>query len=561
MAQATKDYPWYKNYPEGIPKDINPDQHSSVLELLEISFEKYKTLEAFENMGKVYTYGEIDKLSRDFAAYLQSLGLKKGDRIALQMPNILQYPVVLFGAIRAGLITVNTNPLYTAREMAHQFKDSGAKAIVILSNFAFNLEKILTETEIEHVVVTDIADLLTGFKKPLVNFVVKNIKKMVPSYHIPGAVKFSQALKIGAKSTYTKPRIALEDVGFLQYTGGTTGVSKGATLSNRNLVANVLQNLAWSQGFIEEENEIIITALPLYHIFAFTINCLQIVVLGGKNVLITNPRDMKGFLKEISKHPFTFFTGVNTLFNGMLNHPDIDKVDFSHLKMSAGGGMAVQQAVNNRWKEKTGVPIVEGYGLSETSPVLTMNPFNGTDRIGTIGLPAPSTYVAIMDDDGNELPMGEPGEICAKGPQVMRGYWQREAETEKVFHEGGWFRTGDIGIMDEDGFFKIVDRKKDMILVSGFNVYPNEIEEVVVKHEGVLEVAAIGVPDPKSTEAVKLCVVKKDPALTKEALIAFCRKELTGYKIPKHVEFMEDLPKSNVGKILRRKLRDQMVKT
>ncbi|MEM8900456.1 MAG: AMP-binding protein [Bacteroidota bacterium] len=559
MSEAIKDYPWYKNYPEGIPRDINPDQYSSVMELLEISFEKYKDAEAFECMGKVYTYGEIDKMSRNFAAYLQSLGLQKGDRIALQMPNLLQYPVALFGAIRAGLITVNTNPLYTAREMEHQFKDSGAKAIIILSNFAHNLEKIIANTDIEHVIVTDIADLLTGFKRPLVNFVVKNVKKMVPAYNLPGAVKFSMALKIGAASTYTKPRIALEDVGFLQYTGGTTGVSKGATLSNRNLVANVVQNLAWSQGFLDEGGEVVITALPLYHIFAFTINCLQVVVIGGKNILITNPRDMTGFLKEISKHPFTFITGVNTLFNGMLNHPDIDKVDFSHLKLSAGGGMAVQVAVNERWKAKTGRPIVEGFGLSETSPVLTMNPFNGTDRIGTIGMPAPSTYVAIMDDDGNEVPVGERGEICAKGPQVMRGYWGREADTAKVFHEGGWFRTGDIGVMDKDGFFKIVDRKKDMILVSGFNVYPNEIEDVVVRHAGVLEVAAIGIPDPKSTEAVKICVVKKDPNLTKEELVSFCRKELTGYKVPKHVEFMDDLPKSNVGKILRRKLREQVL--
>jgi long-chain acyl-CoA synthetase len=521
---------------------------------------KYSDQPAYVNMGKSLSYKEIDTLSRNFAAYLQHLGLKKGDRIAIQLPNLLQYPVVLFGAIRAGLIIVNTNPLYTSREMEHQFKDSGAKAIVILANFAHNLEKILHQTEIKHVVITEIGDLLGGLKSKLVNFVIKRVKKMVPSYSISGAVRFNQALAIGARHPYNKPTLSLDDVGFLQYTGGTTGVSKGATLTHGNLVANLTQISDYIGNKLRYNQEVVITALPLYHIFAFTVNCLTLLKYGAKNVLITNPRDMPGFLKELDKSGFTVLSGVNTLFNGLLNQPEFKNINFSNVNLVVGGGMAVQQAVNDRWRSLTGVPILEGYGLSETSPVLTFNPTDGNDRIGTIGMPVPSTEIAIMDDDGKELPLGEAGEICARGPQVMRGYWNRDDETAKVFHPGGWFRTGDIGVMDEDGFFKIVDRKKDMILVSGFNVYPNEIEDVVVRLEGVLEAAAIGVPDDKSTEAVKLFVVKKDPNLTVDQVLAYCRENLTGYKIPKYVVFREELPKSNVGKIIRRELREETVK-
>lgn len=552
------DYPWLKNYPQGVQKEVDvTGKYGSVLDFVNENLTKFSDSPGYSNMGKTLTFQEVDRLSMKFAAYLQSLGLKKGDRIAIQMPNLLQYPVVLFGAIRAGLIIVNTNPLYTAREMEHQFRDSGAKAIVILANFAYNLEKIIDKTQIEHVIVTEIGDMLGGLKKWVVNFVVRYVRKMVPSYHIPGSVSLGKAIQSGNTSKYVKPVITLEDVGFLQYTGGTTGVSKGASLSHGNIVANMLQIGEWIGTELKERKEIIITALPLYHIFAFTVNCLTILKYGGLNVLITNPRDMKSFLEEMKKHPFTIITGVNTLFNGMMNHPDFSQIDFSKLKMTVGGGMAVQKPVNEKWKSLTGKPILEGYGLSETSPVLTTNPTNGTDRIGTIGLPIPNTELAIMDEEGNEVPLGERGEICARGPQVMQGYWQRPEETQKVFHKGGWFRTGDIGIMDADGFFQIVDRKKDMILVSGFNVYPNEVEDVVAGHPGVLEVAAIGVPDEKSTEAVKICVVRRDKNLTAEELKEYCRENLTGYKIPKHIEFMSELPKSNVGKIIRRELRER----
>ncbi|MDW3645672.1 MAG: AMP-binding protein [Bacteroidia bacterium] len=548
---------WHDKYPAGVSVEVDVTRYQSVAQILDECFEKYADQTAYINMGASLTFGEVDKLSRDFAAYLQNLGLEKGDRIALQMPNILQYPIALFGAVRAGLIVVNTNPLYTAREMKHQFKDSGAKAIVILDNFASKLDEIISDTDIEHVILTRLGDLLGGFKGFLTNFVVKYIKKMVPAYSLPTATPFKQALAIGSDCRFLQPEIKSEDVGFLQYTGGTTGVSKGATLSHGNLVANMLVMEAWNGGLLQEKEEIIITALPLYHIFAFTINCLAMVSVGGTNVLITNPRDMKGFLKEISKYKFTVITGVNTLFNGMLNHPGIEEVDFSNLKLAAGGGMAVQVAVNDAWKARTGKPILEGYGLSETSPVLSTNPNDGTDQIGTIGVPIPNTDMKILDDQGNEVAIGERGEICAKGPQVMRGYWNKLDENENYFFPGGWFRTGDIGIMREDGFFKIVDRKKDMILVSGFNVFPNEIEDVVAHHPGVLEVAAIGVPDEKSTEAVKIFVVKKDPAVTVEDLRAYCKENLTAYKVPKHVEFRDELPKSNVGKIIRRKLKEE----
>lgn len=553
-------YPWHKNYPSWVPPASDVTAYDSVMSFVDECLKKYSDQPAYVNMGKSLSYKEIDTLSRNFAAYLQHLGLKKGDRIAIQLPNLLQYPVVLFGAIRAGLIIVNTNPLYTSREMEHQFKDSGAKAIVILANFAHNLEKILHQTEIKHVVITEIGDLLGGLKSKLVNFVIKRVKKMVPSYSISGAVRFNQALAIGARHPYNKPTLSLDDVGFLQYTGGTTGVSKGATLTHGNLVANLTQISDYIGNKLRYNQEVVITALPLYHIFAFTVNCLTLLKYGAKNVLITNPRDMPGFLKELDKSEFTVLSGVNTLFNGLLNQPEFKNINFSNVNLVVGGGMAVQQAVNDRWRSLTGVPILEGYGLSETSPVLTFNPTDGNDRIGTIGMPVPSTEIAIMDDDGKELPLGEAGEICARGPQVMRGYWNRDDETAKVFHPGGWFRTGDIGVMDEDGFFKIVDRKKDMILVSGFNVYPNEIEDVVVRLEGVLEAAAIGVPDDKSTEAVKLFVVKKDPNLTVDQVLAYCRENLTGYKIPKYVVFREELPKSNVGKIIRRELREETVK-
>jgi long-chain acyl-CoA synthetase len=471
------------------------------------------------------------------------------------MPNLLQYPIALFGALRAGLVVVNTNPLYTAREVKHQFNDSGAKAIIILANFAFNLEKILPDTGIETVIVTEIGDMLGGFKKTLVNFVVKRVKKMVPSYSLPEAVSFNKALDAGKGYEYSKPDVNLDDVAFLQYTGGTTGVSKGAALSNKNIVANILQCKQWFVG-LSEGNEVIITALPLYHIFALTVNCLLMTHVGAKNILVTNPRDMPAFIKDLKKYPFTIITGVNTLFNGLMNQPDFKSVDFSILKYAIGGGMAVQRAVADRWKEITGKVLAEGYGLSETSPLLSCNPLGGGERVGTIGLPAPSTEMKIMDESGNEVQIGEAGEICARGPQVMSGYWQRPDETSQVFH-GDWFRTGDIGVMDEDGFFKVVDRKKDMINVSGFNVYPNEIEDVVASHDKVLEVAAIGVADEKSTEVVKLFVVKKEGSLTEEELKDYCKENLTNYKRPRHIEFREELPKSNVGKILRRHLREE----
>ncbi|RMG70264.1 MAG: long-chain-fatty-acid--CoA ligase [Bacteroidetes bacterium] len=552
--------PWHASYPKGVKHDIDLTAYRSVTEMIETNFKKYGDAPAYVNMDKTLTYAEVDRLSRDFAAYLQSLGMKKGDRIALQMPNLLQYPVAVFGALRAGLVIVNTNPLYTAREMAHQFKDSGAKAIVILANFADKLEKILPETQIEHVIVTRIGDMLGGLKGTIVNFVVKYIRKMEPAFSLPRAIPFKTALKKGAGQTFTPPEINQEDVGFLQYTGGTTGVSKGATLTQGNVLANMLMIAEWLGGELQTRQETVITALPLYHIFAFTVNCLTMVHYGARSVLITNPRDMPAFIKDLKKYPFTLITGVNTLFNGLLNQEAFKEVDFSSLKLAVGGGMAVQQAVNDKWKALTGVPILEGYGLSETSPVLAVNPIDGTDRIGTIGLPVPGTDLAIMDDEGKARPAGERGEICAKGPQVMQGYWQRPEENDRVFHPGGWFRTGDIGIMEPDGFFRIVDRKKDMILVSGFNVFPNEVEDVIAHHPGVLEVAVIGVPDPKSTEAVKAFIVKKDPALTKESVIAYCRENLTNYKVPKHVAFRDELPKSNVGKIIRRMLRDEPAK-
>lgn len=550
-----KDKPWYSSYPSFVNKDADTAEYESLMELINDSLSRFRNLPGYTNMGKTLTFGEIDNLSRNFAAYLQSVGMKKGDRIAIQMPNVLQYPVVLFGALRAGLTVVNTNPLYTTREMEHQFNDSGAEALVVLANFADKVQKILPNTQIKHVFVTEIGDLFGGFKGLITNLVVKHVKKMVPSYSLPGAISLKSALKQGASAKYTEPNVKSEDVVLLQYTGGTTGVSKGATLTNSNIVANILQISEWMAGGLQSGGETVVTALPLYHVFAFTVNCLSMLRKGAHNILITNPRDIPAFVKEIQEHKPSVFTAVNTLFNALLNNQEFRNGDFSRLKVVVAGGMALQSAVSLDWKELTGVSIAEGYGLSETSPVLTCNPIDGTEQVGTIGVPMPQTDVKILDDDGNEVPLGEAGEICAKGPQVMKGYWNRDEETAKVFHEDGWFRTGDIGVMQPDGFFKIVDRKKDMILVSGFNVYPNEVEDVISSHEKVLEAASIGVPDPKSTEAVKAFVVLKDESLTKEELKSFCKENLAGYKVPKHIEFRKELPKTNVGKILRKDLK------
>lgn len=552
------DYPWFKSYPAGVPHEINPDQYSSLVDMLEESFRKFADLPAYEFMGCVMSYRELEEKSKHFAAYLQSLGLQKGDKFGIQMPNVMQYPVALFGALRAGLTVVNVNPLYTEREMEHQYNDAEVKAVIILANFADKLARILPKTQIKHVIVTEIGDML-GFKRFLVNFVVKYIKKMVPKYSIPGAVPFLDALSKGAKVQYVRPELNNQELALLQYTGGTTGVSKGAMLTHRNMVANLLMIKAWMLG-LEEGKEIAITPLPLYHVFALTVNCFLMFNVGAKNVLIANPRDIPGFIKELKKHKFTMMTGLNTLFNALLNHPEFKEVDFSRTKYVVAGGMAMQRPVAERWKEVTGTTIAEGYGLSETSPVLTCNPLDGTARIGTIGLPMPSTELKIVKEDGTEAAVDEPGEIWARGPQVMKGYWNRPDETAKVMTEDGWFKTGDIGAMDADGFFRIVDRKKDMILVSGFNVYPNEVEEVVAGHPKVLEVAAIGVPDPQSTERVKIFVVKKDPSLTEEELMAYCKENLAGYKVPKYIEFRDELPKSNVGKILRRKLKEEEMK-
>ncbi len=549
--------PWLKNYPKGVPNEIDPHAYESLVELLEECFTKYSALTAFECMGKGITFSELEEQSQHFAAFLQQeLKLQKGDRIAIQVPNLLQYPIVAFGALRAGLILVNTNPLYTSREMLHQFKDSGAKAIVILANFAHNLEKIIESTNIEHVIVTEIGDRLGGLKKPIVNFVVKRIKKMVPSYHLPQAIDFNYALSKGSKYIFQKPIVKGGDIACLQYTGGTTGVSKGAILSHTNLVANVEQMTIWMKVRLNEREEVVITALPLYHIYAFTVNCLGMLKLGAKNILITNPRDMKAFLKDLKKYPFSVMTGVNTLYNSLLNQADFAKLDFSHFKVASAGGMAVQKVVAEKCKKITGVAIAEGYGLTETSPVLTTNRIDGHERIGSIGLPVSSTQLIIADEDEQEVPLGESGEIFAKGPQVMSGYWEKEEETKNVFSKDGWFKTGDIGIMDEDGYVKIIDRKKEMINVSGFNVYPNDIEDIVAAHPKVLEVGAIGVPDERSSEVVKICVVKRDPSLTAEELKAYCKENMTAYKVPKIIEFRDELPKSNIGKILRRLLKD-----
>lgn len=554
-------YPWIDNYPKGVSPEIDTSAYESLAELFSAAFDKYGEKPAFENMGKVFTFKDIEKLSADFGSYLLNVaGLKPGDKIAIQSPNLLQYPIAMLGALRAGLVVVNTNPLYTPGEMEHQFVDSEAKAIVILANFANNLEKVIDKTNIETVIITEIGDMLGGLKGTIVNFVVKNIKKMVPKYNLKGAIPFKKVLSEGASHTFNPPKIKSTDLAFLQYTGGTTGVSKGAMLSHSNLVANLKQVDAWmAHGGLKEGEEIFITALPIYHVFALVCNVLVAVNIGAKNVLITNPRDMPAFLKELGKHQFSVITGVNTLFNGLLNQPNFAKLDFSKVKFAFGGGMAVQEYTATKWEKVTGSFLAEGYGLTETSPVLTANPLDGNGRIGSIGMPVPNTIIKLVDDEGKEVKAGEPGELCASGPQVMQGYWKKPKETEECML-GEFFKTGDIATMDEQGFFKIVDRKKEMILVSGFNVYPNEIENVIASHDKVLEVGAIGVPDKKSTEAVKVVIVKADDSLTEEEIKEFCKDKLTGYKRPKYVSFVDELPKSNVGKILRRIIRENDLK-
>jgi long-chain acyl-CoA synthetase len=551
-----KDFPWYKHYPASVDKEVDCKAYGSVVELFEESVKKFGSATAFECMGKTLSFTELDRLSTQFANYLlKELKLPKGTRVAIQMPNILQYPVVMFGVLRAGMVVVNTNPLYTPAEMRHQFNDAGADVVVIVANFASNLEKIRSEISAKHLVVTELGDLLGGLKGGIVNFVVKYVKKMVPDFSLPGSTSFKNAMKLGAKHSFQPVHCTLEDAAFLQYTGGTTGVSKGAELTHGNIVANMQQISAWMKSKLREKEEIVITALPLYHIFALTVNCLAMLKIGAHNVLITNPRDMKAFIGELAKKRFTVMTGVNTLFNGLLNQESFRALDFSSLKIAVGGGMAVQKVTAEKWKEVTGVALAEGYGLTETSPVAVCNPIDGTERIGTIGMPVPNTEIRIADDAGNPVPIGERGEILIKGPQVMRGYWNRPEETALVMH-GEWFKSGDIGVMDEDGFTKIVDRKKEMILVSGFNVYPNEVEDAVASCPGVLEVGVIGMPDPKSTEKVVAYVVKKDPSLTEKQVIEHSKEFLTNYKVPKEVYFTSELPKTNVGKILRRKIKE-----
>jgi len=552
---------WLKSYPKGIPAEIDYTQYRSLVHLLEEAFRKYAARNAYVCMDKFITFAEVDEMSKKLGAWLQSKGLKKGARVAVMMPNVLQYPITIAAVLRAGYTVVNVNPLYTPRELEHQLNDSGAEAIVILENFAVTLEHVLAKTQVKHVVVARMGDLLGGIKGMIVNFVVRNVKKMVPAFSLPTAVQFKQALAAGSKLSLKPVDLGHDDVAFLQYTGGTTGVSKGATLTHRNVIANVLQSDVWLQPALEKEPKveqlIVVCALPLYHIFALTSCCLLGTRTGALNIMIPNPRDIPGFVKELAKYKFNMFPAVNTLFNGLLNNAEFAKLDFSGLKVSNGGGMAVQRSVAERWIELTGCPIAEGYGLSETSPVATCNLADTKEYTGSIGLPVPSTEIAILDDAGNPVPLGERGEIAIRGPQVMAGYWNRPDETAKVMTADGFFKSGDVGIMDERGYTKIVDRKKDMILVSGFNVFPTEIEEVVSAHPGVLECACVGVPDAHSGEAVKVFIVRKDPALTAEQVIEYCKEELTAYKKPKYIEFRNELPKSNVGKILRRELRDQ----
>ena len=551
---------WIKSYPAGVPAEIDYTRYRSLVHLMDEAFSKFAQRNAYVCMDRFLTYAELDVMSTKLGAWLQAQGLAPGARVALMMPNVLQYPVAIAAVLRAGYTVVNVNPLYTPRELEHQLRDSGAEAIVILENFAHTLEKVIANTSIKITVIASMGDLLGGLKGGLVNFVVRNIKKMVPAYSLPNAIRFNSVLGEASSMTLRPVELGHDNIAFLQYTGGTTGLSKGAMLSHRNVIANLMQNEAWLQPALDKEPKLesltFVCALPLYHIFALTICCLMGTRIGGLNILIPNPRDIPGLVKTLSKYRFNMFPAVNTLYNGLLNNPDFSKIDFSMLKLCNGGGMAVQKAVNDRWREVTGKSIVEGYGLSETAPVATANAADSVEFTGTIGLPIPSTEIAILDDDARAVPLGQPGEIAIRGPQVMVGYWQRPEETKQVMTADGFFKSGDIGFMDEKGYVTIVDRKKDMVLVSGFNVYPNEVEGVVAMHPGVLECAVVGVPDANTGEAVKLFVVRRDPELSKEALMAYCHDELTGYKRPKIIEFRDQLPKTNVGKILRRELRD-----
>lgn len=552
--------PWLKSYPDGVPESISVDEYASIAEVFDQSIEKYAELPAFSNFGKTLSYREIKDYTDQLGAYLKNeLGLKKGDRVAVMMPNLLQNPIAIFAILRAGLVVVNTNPLYTARELKHQLNDSGAETIIIVDNFCSVLQKVVAETEVKNIIITRMGDMLPFPKSAIINLVVKYVKKMVPSYSLPSAVMFKQALKLGSQHRFETVPSSHSDIAFLQYTGGTTGVSKGAVLTNKNMIANMQQASAWIKTLVGDKREIIITALPLYHIFSLTANCMTFMKHGWMNYLITNPRDINGFVKEIKNLKFAGITGVNTLFNGLLNHPEFKDVDFSKLILTLGGGMSVQNSVAQRWKETTGKALIEAYGLTETSPAACMNPMTLEEFNGMIGLPISSTEVSIQDDDWHELALGESGEICIRGPQVMQGYWQRPKETANVLSADGWLHTGDIGIMNDEGFVKIVDRKKDMILVSGFNVFPNEIEGVISEHPDVLEVGVVGMPDEKSGESVMAVIVKKNPDLTEDAIKSFCRENLTAYKIPRSIVFVNELPKTNVGKILRREIRDKYV--
>jgi long-chain acyl-CoA synthetase len=548
---------WFQSYPKDSAHEINPEEYTSIVDLFEKSIDKYRQKIAYRCMGAALSYDELDKQSAQFASYLQNhCGLKKGDRVAIQMPNLIQYPIALFGALRAGMVVVNTNPLYTAREMKFQFKDSGVKAIVLLANFAHMLDEVVHETDIKHVVVAEIGDMMGFPKRYIVNAVVKYIKKMVPPYKLPGHISFHQSLALGSSKIHSTPSLTVHDIAFLQYTGGTTGVSKGAVLTHRNMLANMLQIREWMKGQLKDGEETIVTALPLYHIFSLTVNALAFMRNGATNLLITNPKDIPAFIKTLKTEHYTVLTGVNTLYNALMNHKDFNQINFSKVKISVAGGMALQKAVAERWMKLTKTKLVEGYGLTEASPVVCCNPIDGRDRVGTIGMPLPSTDIRLLDDDGIEVAEGQPGELCVKGPQVMQGYWNRPDETAKILNRDGWLKTGDVAVMEPDGYFKIVDRKKDMIIVSGFNVYPNEIEDVVASHPAIAEVAAVGIPDDKSGEVVKIFVVKK-AHVTEQEIIEHCKTGLTGYKIPKAVEFRKELPKTNVGKILRRALRDE----
>jgi long-chain acyl-CoA synthetase len=555
---------WLKHYPPGVPADVDVEQYASLAQLLEDGFGKFASRNAYAFMDRLFTFADVERLSAAFGAWLQGLGLARGTRVAIMLPNVVQYPIALAGILRAGHVVVNVNPLYTPRELEHQLKDSGAEVILILENFAATLEQVVAKTALKHVVVASVGDQLGFPKGAIVNFALRRIKKAVPAFSLPGHLRFNDVLEQGMRRKLEPVDIGPDDTAFLQYTGGTTGVSKGATLTHRNLVANVLQLEAWVKPALEDtsrgpvpEQLVYVCALPLYHVFALTVNCLGGIRLGSLNVLIPNPRDLDGFVRELTKYRFNVIPGVNTLYNALAAHPGFQKLDFSSLRISNGGGMAVQQAVADKWLRLTGVPIIEGYGLSETSPVATCNPILAREYSGTIGIPISNTEIAILDDDGRPLPIGQAGEIAIRGPQVMAGYWQRPDETAKVMTPDGFFKSGDVGVMDERGFIKIVDRKKDMIIVSGFNVYPNEVEGVIAMHPGVVECAAVGVPDEKSGEAVKVFVVRKDPSLTEAALMDYCRQNLTGYKKPKYIEFRDELPKTNVGKILRRALRDE----